>query len=233
MTSAETEHANPHEPERYANNPARLAEALEKGGFENLGDEKRLDIVEHATPEDFQQAVIGIHKLLAPEADPNPTERQMKLIGKNGEVLHVAASPEQRDEILKWALRNAQAVVAKYRSEGGQIKDALNRCGNLLAFGVVMSHMFDDGSGRTARVLGHLVREPFAKDDPKSKDALNALGNNRPSTGFRINSYVPLVNWANQDPGRFLDTVAALDTPLDDSSYKAIAANQFMTPYGS
>ncbi|RWZ78124.1 MAG: hypothetical protein EOT04_02845 [Candidatus Chaera renei] len=217
--------------EKHKDNPDRLPKALEAYGFDNLSPEERLSVIEQARPEDFKGAVIALHRLVAPEADPEPTGRQMKLVGGNGEVRHLAAQPDQRDKILGLALDKAKAVAAKYRREGGSIQDVLNRCGNLAAFGVTLAHLFEDGSGRTARVLGHLIRESYQQDE-HSKADLAVLGANRPPSGFRINSYVPKVDWANDDPARFLDTVAALDVPFDGSSYKTAAGDSFMTPYG-
>jgi hypothetical protein len=134
------------------NNPPK-----QKCRFEGLGPEERLALVERATVDDYAAAVDAIHHKVAPERSHEAHTDVVKLIDpKTGEVRSYAAQPLERTSIMAHALANAKKVVQKYRTEGGSIEAALQGCGNLAAFGVVLAHKYKDGNGRTARTAGSL-----------------------------------------------------------------------------
>src|SRR6266702_4662921 len=211
-----------------------LADILGEAGFEGLPPEGRLALVEHATVDDYVTAVDTVHRKVAPGHSHGPHPETMKLVARTGEVTSHTARPEERRGIMEHALGAAKQVAQKYRQEGGSIEDALQRCGNLAAFGVVLAHTYENGNGRTARTLGELVHNGFDSSNPESVSDLATIGAERPETGFRINSYVPTGVWAdgraNQDPTTFLDAVAALDVPLDGASYASAGRGVFTTP---
>jgi hypothetical protein len=219
----------------HVNDPnVGLGDVLSEAGFESMPPEGRLSLVEHASVDDYMGAVDVIHRKVASEHSHDPHPIAVSFVGKDGQVSSYAAQPEERAGIMRHALEAAKQVAQKYRQEGGSIEDALQRCGNLAAFGVVLAHNYENGNGRTARTLGELVHNGFDSSNPESVSDLAMVSANRPDKGFRINSYVPTGEWAdgraNQDPIAFLDAVAALDIPLDSAGYSAVARSKFTTP---
>jgi|GEM_PF-3058304 len=219
----------------HVNDPdISLAEVLAEAGFDGLPPEERLALIEHATVDDYVAAVDAIHRKVAPDHSHDPHPETMKLVARTGEVTSHTARPEERRDIMEHALGAAKQVAQKYRQEGGSVEDALQRCGNLAAFGVVLAHTYKNGNGRAARTLGELVHNGFNSSNPESVSELATIGAERPEKGFRINSYVPTGAWAeghaDQDPTAFLDAVAALDIPLDGTSYASAARGTFTTP---
>lgn len=220
----------------FVNDPkVSLAEVLSEAGFEGLQPEGRLELVERATVDDYVAAVDAIHRKVVPDHSHDPHPETMKLVDpKTGEIRSYTARPEERRGIMEHALGVAKQVAQKYREEGGSIEDALQRCANLAAFGVVLAHTYENGNGRTARTLGELIHNGFDSSNPESVSDLATISAERPEKGFRINSYVPRGDWAdgraNRSPVAFLDTVAALDVPLDGTSYATVASRTFTTP---
>lgn len=218
----------------YVTDPdVSLTELLSKAGLEGLSPEERLGLIERATVEDYEAAVDAIHYKVAPEHSHEYNVGGC-VASAPGEIVAYTAQPEDWVGIMAYALEKAKQVARKYRAEGGSIENALERCGNLGAFGVVLTHKYENGNGRTARSLGALVHYGFNNNDPDSASYLATVSTNRPekgTKGIRINSYVPMGNWANgnadKDPFAFLDAVAALDTPLDGGSYDKIKIGAF------
>ncbi len=211
-----------------------LGDMLAKVGFEGLRPEERLALVENATIEDYMVAVDAIHRNVAPDYSHEPHPEPMKLVDRDGIVKSYTALPEERAGIMEYALSVAKQIIKKYRQEGGSIDDALQRCANLAAFGVVLAHTYENGNGRTARTLGELIHNGYDSTSAESVADLAVICAERPEKGFRINSYVPTGDWAdgraNRSPVAFLDAVAALDRPLDGVSYAAAASHTFTTP---
>ncbi|HSW75136.1 MAG TPA: hypothetical protein VLG16_04715 [Candidatus Saccharimonadales bacterium] len=219
----------------HVTNPdVSLAELLSEARLEGLSPEERLGLIERATVGDYEAAVDAIHYKVAPEHSHEPYTGAMWLESAPGEIVAYTAQPEDWAGIMTYALEKAKQVARKYRTEGGSIENALERCGNLGAFGVVLTHKYENGNGRTARSLGALIHYGFNNNDPDSASYLATVSANRPekgTKGIRINSYVPMGKWAdgnaNKDPFAFLDAVAALDTPLDGGSYDGIKTGAF------
>jgi hypothetical protein len=212
-----------------------LGDLLKESGFEGLPPEGRLTLIEHATIDDYMTALDAVHRKVAPDYSHEFHPEAVKFANPStGEVSAHAARPEERAGIMGHALGAAKQVVQKYRQEGGSVDEALQRCGNLAAFGVALAHNYKDGNGRAGRTLGELIHNGYDSNSADSVADLTTLSTNRPDTGFRINSYVPTGEWsegrANQDPLAFLDTVAALDVPLDGTSYALAARQTFTTP---
>lgn len=228
--------ANPHAGliDHVADPSIGLGDLLAEAGFEGLPPEGRLSLVEHATVDDYVSAVDAVHRKVAPDYSHEPHPEPMKLVGRDGKVSSYTALPEERAGVMGYALEAAKQVARKYREEGGSIDDALQRCGNLAAFGVVLAHTYENGNGRTARTLGELIHNGYDSSNSESVSDLATISAERPEKGFRINSYVPTGDWAegraNIDPAAFLDAVAALDKPLDGISYAAAARSTFTTP---
>lgn len=221
--------------DRVNDSSVSLGELLKESGFEGLSPEGRLAIIERATVDDYVATIDAVHRKVAPDHSHEPHPEAVKFISPGtGEMSSYAAKPEERAGILSHALEAAKQVAQKHRQEGGSINDTLQRCGNLAAFGVVLAHNYEDGNGRTARTLGELIHNGYDNSNPESIADLATLSANRLHEGFRINSYVPTGEWgngrANQDPIAFLDAVAALDVPLDGTSYVPAARSVITTP---
>lgn len=223
--------------ERLVDPRVSLTEMLAQLGIEGLTQEERLGLIEHATLSDFKTVVDLIHRKVAPE-DSHEIRTKAGTISnlRTGEVVHHTAAPEMRDSILQRALEYAQQIVAKYRQEGGSLEEALQRCGNLAAFGMVLAHPYEDGNGRTARTIGELIHNGYDGSDSQSVEDLAVVSKNRAAGGgVRIHSYDADISgdWhylAHKQPFDFLSIVAALDLPLDGQSYTAAARGVFTTP---
>jgi hypothetical protein len=208
---------------------------LAEQGYDGLDDEQRLEmLIEEASLDSYFDLVDKIHRSVAPNADPNQNPVASTISNPQGEVVAKLAEPAERMKILQTALDLAKQVAEKYRASGGSIRDALRRCGNLLAFGVVLAHPYKDGNGRTSRVLGMLIQDGYDAHSQESTDDLECFSQNREGTkGFIPNGYIPGGEWsgsgAAQNPSEFLTAVAQLDVPLDDKLYDEKLSG-FMAP---
>lgn len=214
-----------------------LSSMLKDAGFEGLSAEQRLGVIERATLDDYKNAIDAIHRKVAPDDSPEPNPvRGYRNNRVTGEFTGWFVAPEDRDGVLSYALDQAKAVCAKYRTEGGDIDEALQRCGNLAAFGVVLAHTYTDGNGRTSRVLGELIHKGYNQADPLNVEALQVLSANRQSKAdvYMKLAYTPSIKWkdgaADANPTGFLDDVAALDMPVDGSTYRTGSIEKFRTP---
>lgn len=200
-------------------------------GFEGSTAEDRLRFIEAATPEGILAVADKVHRIVAPEANTDHHPEQMKLVNPQGEVTHRLAMPEERMQIITHAVENAKAVVAKYRAEGGSIDNALERSGNSVVFGLGLAHFWDNGNGRMLRSMGHVIRYGTDPGDTEKNRDLDVASAPRPETGFKITSYVPKIEGANENPMAFLDQVVALDVPLDTRAYAEATNPKFTVPY--
>ncbi len=217
--------------EKTKNPREALHDYFREIGLEGSTAEQRLAFIEKATPEGFMETANAVHRIVAPNATQEHHPEQMKLRNPQGEVTGYAAKPGDRMAIVDHALTDAKAVVAKYRIEGGSVQNALDRSGNLAAYALGLAHFWDDGSGRTQRAMAHVIRYGIDPGESEKNGDLQMVSASRPTEGFRINSYVPEVEGANERPMDFLDTVAALDVPLDAVAYAEATRNRFSVPY--
>ncbi|HEY8999324.1 MAG TPA: hypothetical protein VIM53_03320 [Candidatus Saccharimonadales bacterium] len=220
-------------PEHAKTPQENLREYLGEVGLEGATAEQRLEFIEKATPEGFMEFAGEVHRVVAPHTNPEHHSEQMKLKNPEGEVTHMLALPEERGKIITAALAKAQAVARKYRVEGGSIDNALERGGNLMALGLGLAHYWEDGNGKALRATAHVIRFGFDTGDTQKNRDLAFVSASRPTTGFKINSYVPKVEGANENPEAFLDTVAALDVPLDPEAYAQATQGKFSKPYAA
>ncbi len=212
-----------------------LCDFLEELGFDKMPPERRLEIIEHASLEDYIYGTAALHQKLAPEAPAYPLDRPIRLENKTTGSGKDLAMPEERLPIFEKAHDLTMKVVAKYRKEGGSLQNVLNRCANLSAFGIVLAHPFEDGNGRTARTMAELIRGGYDRDRDftNSPDSMLMLvAANRPEDGVRVNAYVPKREGTNDNPEDFLEFVAGLDVPFDQDQYvEAVHKGNFTTPY--
>ncbi len=226
-------------PEQKIIEGAPLAEVLKGSEFDKLTHSQRIELIEHATVADFKQAIKVLHLIVAPNAPQEEHTRATEFRRNDtGELTGRAAEPEDREAILASSLSRAKALIQKYKQEGGDEDNLLDRCGALLAFGVTLTHYFEDGNGRTARTLGQLVHKGFDSDDSNSVMELTTLASPRDDTkpgGFKINSYNPVGDWyaggkALAEPHAFLETIAAQEVPFDAQAYTSSMKGVYKTP---
>ena len=103
------------------------------------------------------------------------------------------------------------------------------RVGDVLALGTVLLHPFQDGNGRTARVIGSLFRDSYDNPEEYVSD-FSVLAEPRDIArsrgGFQINGYVPRFpeGFDQSDPtqvSEYLDSL--LHTEMEDT---------YTSPYG-
>lgn len=172
---------------------------------------------------DLEALAMAMHQVLVPDTRTAPTHRSAEMVGPNGEVRTTLAQPQERQRIYDFAGTQLEALGAMYQP--GQETEFLERAANVIALSVVLTHSFKDGNGRTARLLGDLIR-----NGPESED-LRLAGTNRPTTGARIPSYVPRKN-IDMSPYEIIAHAAQPDTPLaDHDEYTKRREVVFSTPY--
>lgn len=218
-------------PENWRELP--LFKELQELDQEGLRDpERRLRIIEGSGVGDFIVSMWAIHQLVAPEFDSNPTESSMMVQSR---IPIRMAPPNERYDVLKYTHEKALAVIDKYRQEGGELSNALERVANLAAFGGLFAHPYEGGNGRTARTQAHIIRFGFDQGKLDGIDGVATLhklsldGGGQDGPDGRYGSYKPLSIDANRNPTRYLDHVAALGVPLESTLYRDGA--NFITPY--
>lgn len=172
---------------------------------------------------DIEMVAQAVHQVLVPHIETIPTDFNMKVQSPDGSRSTVLMHPEDRAELFDQAAK----LVSGLNDRRGDSDDEafLARASNVIALSIVLAHPYANGNGRTARLIGGLLRE-----GPQSED-LKTLGAERPESGFRINSYLP--RDASLTPLEVLQAAAALETPLSDSeTYMSEGADKFTGPYG-
>lgn len=219
-------------PEQRAMSPewGAVYELAEKFGY-GADAAKRAQLVSKETGVDLAAMATLLHGSLAPGVEQTPIDRQMNTISPDGEIKHRLMEPSKRFSLFQKASELIQGLGAYLQP--GQESDFLERASNIVALTVAISHPFEDGNGRTARTLASLIRDGYNPQDEESMNELHTLGQNRPTKGFRVNSYIPKVSV--EDPASFLESVAALDVPLtaDAQDYRQRTAELFTSPYGT
>lgn len=205
-------------------------ELAEKFGY-GSDAAKRAQLVSKETGIDLAAMATLLHGSLAPGVEQTPVDRQMNTVSPDGEIKHRLMEPSKRFSLFQKASELIQGLGANLQP--GQESDFLERASNIVALTVAVSHPFEDGNGRTARTLANLIRDGYNPQDKESMDALHVMGQNRPTEGFKIYSYIP--NASVEDPNAFLESVAALDVPLttDSQAYRQRTVDLFTSPYGT
>ncbi len=184
----------------------------------------------NTTAEGILQAITGLHAAVAPEVPHTPSEVARTINNPDtGEIKAVLLNPQER---LPLFAHTAQLIKDLYaRTQPGQEQAYLKRAANALALSVVLTHTFEDGNGRTARTLAHAIRNGSALNEEGQQD-LKVVAANRPSTGFRINSYLPTNEGKNLTPAQLVEAAVAIDVPLaDQAAYQEIVNKNFSIPY--
>ena len=190
--------------------------------------ENRAAVLREWRTEDYMAAVAAMHSVLANDVSTAPAENPVKIVSPSGEVQKVLAPSEERLAIYT---KGVELIKQLYDiSAQEEARSLLDRISDIVALCIVLEHSFEDGNGRTARVMAHIIRNGYDGSD-KSKGDIQLLGSNRPSKGFKVNSYVPRGEFAHEEPDTILEAAAALGTPLAlEDQYKAHSWTVFSSP---
>lgn len=169
-----------------------------------------------------------LHSRLASNADQNPTQHSMNILSPDGSKRREMIKPENRFSLYEHASSLIKKLASKITSE--TVNEFLERVANIVALTTVITHSFEDGNGRTARYLAHLIKTGAPSSDADKEDFM-LLGANRPLTDTRIIAYIPRIQ-ANMTPQEYLDSLSATDIPLgQEESYKERTKKLFTSPY--
>lgn len=189
----------------------------------------RAERVAGLTTEDLIAMVAEMHTALAPGTDINPTANSMHVKSPNGLDDKELVKPDERIKVFEQVVGLVHELSGRIGQ--GDEEAFLERAANLVGLGVVLAHPYEDGNGRTARTLGHLIRYGYDESE-EIKNQLRLVSSNRPGEGFRINSYVPTGAGGDMAPEELLQSAAALQLPLKSKQvYDMSSRAEFTTPY--
>jgi len=192
-------------------------------------EKKRADKIASLSADELMTTATTLHTYLAPENSHEATDYSMKITSPDGSNARELMAPQARAAYMQYAVGLVQKL-AMQRTPGTE-KQFLERAANIVALSLVKAHTFEDGNGRTARTFAHLIREGYDGGE-EIKNDLKIAGTNRPTEGFRINSFLPTGKGSELTPEELLDVAAALDVPLEDTqNYKTLTREAFASPY--
>lgn len=187
---------------------------------------------------DDWDAFIGIvHMNVAPNVDSEHTGRHMGVSGRDGVKKYLMA-PEDRRQFME----NVVGLLGDMKDSLAVAEDNyaeyLKRVANMIAMSVVLSHSYEDGNGRTARVMALLIRGGDSSGQEYIDD-IKLLGANRPQKGFRVNSFLRKVKVepGNKDKpkysiGETMQRLASVGVPLNDiEAYLRIVEDTVYSPF--
>lgn len=178
---------------------------------------------------DYIAATAVLHSLLASDADINPSQTRAKMVSPQGDVTRELAQPQERLGIFERAAELVQVLAKK--ADQSEARQFLDRAANLAALAVVLAHPYEDGNGRTARVLAHIIKSGF-DGSPEIQGDIMTLGTNRTFEGFRIGSFMPGIDSHELSALEILERAAGLDIPLqDEKTYVTESWKVFNSPY--
>jgi len=174
----------------------------------------------------------AVHQVLVPHVESVPVDRRMTVVTSEGEVTELL-EPEKRSALFDHAADLIKKLSETY-SEGNE-EQFLERVSNIVALTIVMAHSYSDGNGRTARLIGGLIRNGRQKDeknDEENEKELRELGKNRQKTGKVVYSYLPKSS-SGLNPEETLDVAASLDLDWDNNGeYNERQRASFTIPFG-
>jgi hypothetical protein len=203
-----------------------VAERIDQINIPQDAHERANDVAENFGKRgvDIEMVAQAMHQVLVPHIETIPTDYRMRVGSPDGNRESELMHPEDRAEFFEQAAR----LIGELNSRRGDNDDEafLERASNVVALSIVLAHPYANGNGRTARLIGGLLRE-----GPESED-LNVLGTERPGSGFRINSYLPRDE--TMTPEEVLYAAAALDTPLHNiEEYQNASMRAFASPFSA
>jgi hypothetical protein len=172
---------------------------------------------------DIEMVAQAVHQVLVPHIETIPTDYSMQVASRDGGKQTELMRPEDRAEFFDQAAQLINKL--NEQRDDGDDEAFLERASNVVALSIVLAHPYANGNGRTARLIGGLLRE-----GPQSED-LKLLSTERPDSGYRINSYLPRDEALT--PLEVLRAAADLETPLSKTEeYQQRAIEKFASPFG-
>lgn len=183
-------------PEVNGSNDSGQVAALELAGVDNFralmnrygltGSSERERQLEVANMNPGQIAVMltAINSFVRGKDESDISEETMKIGGTP------TIAPEDRAEVFINFINDLQSRVDDISPE---------RFGDALALATVLLHPFNDGNGRTARLLGFIFRD----DDSDGDDFYTLIESRdyrREKGGFMVNGYIPRIDGDRSDP---------------------------------
>lgn len=142
--------------------------------------------------------ILALHQLLAPATEPSANPRATKLINTKGEQTGELMNPEERFKFLEDTCKIVNEVAERADLEfkaGNQdaLKWGLIRISNILGLATVITHTFEDGNGRTSRVISLFARDGVDTENKEWTSNLKTLAAERPTEEgvFRIYGFIP------------------------------------------
>lgn len=203
-----------------------VSERLDTINVSDSPEERAEDVAANLASDgkDIYYLSLALHQVLVPTVESIPTDSAMKVQSPDGLDTTVLMNPEERAPLFDHAAKLIQQLDGQRSNMTNE--EFLERASNIMALSIVLAHPFADGNGRTARMVGGLIRDGRQGAD----EDLKVLGKNRPDSGFRIMSYLPRDK--DLSPIQVLDAAAALDVPLDQKEkYEEDSRLVFTTPY--
>lgn len=171
---------------------------------------------------DIEMVTQAIHQVLVPHIESVPTDYSMQVASLHGGEQTELMRPEDRSEFFDQAAQLINEL--NDRRSNADDEAFLERTSNIVALSIVLAHPYANGNGRTARLIGGLLRE-----GPQSED-LKLLSTERPESGYRINSYLPRDETLT--PLEVLQAAADLEISLSDAEeYQRRTYNKFASPF--
>ena len=105
---------------------------------------------------DLELLTVAMHEVLVPGVDTTPNQKAGAILNPSGDVIKATASPEEREEISEYA-SDLIRQLNEIRSKTGDDQSYLDRVANIVGMETVLKHTYEDGNGRLARVMAHLI----------------------------------------------------------------------------
>lgn len=202
-----------------------VVERIDQIGIPQDAHERANDIAQNFGKRgvDIEMVTQAVHQVLVPHIETIPTDYNMQVASPHSDKQTELMRPEDRSEFFDQAAHLINELNER-RSDATD-EAFLERASNVVALSIVLAHPYANGNGRTARLIGGLLRE-----GPQSED-LKLLSTERPESGYRINSYLPRDETLT--PLEVLQAAADLETPLGDiEHYQRRSNDKFASPFG-
>ena len=180
---------------------------------------------------DIEMFGRAIHDVLVPEATSIPVERKMTVISpESGEIKRTFLDPAERKALYDHAAKVIHEL-AKMPRTPDQDKVLLMRTANVIAMTIVLTHSYENGNGRLARVMAELIR--YGTEHP---DDIKLIGTERDTSqsqmgGFRIDSYLQKGSSIENGDNEYdvINYAASLGVPLAEIEVYTQIVNRIFT----
>ena len=136
-------------------------------------EENRRELIEKINETEFVNLLKAINGILKNKPKETWTSNVVNIPNHTGNKSGVRYAPSPVDKIV--LLESSLKAAKRMNAEGRSLEDI----GMLLAFGIVETHPFEDGNGRTSRLIYTLISEGFVEESiknilsPQGRDYIN------------------------------------------------------------